>query len=310
MRVRFHRRRFLQLLGGGLTLSALAPWRIRAGGDESLHKTIPASGERLPAIGMGTWQTFNVGDDPQLRDERTRVLKTFFEYGGGMVDSSPMYGSAAAVMGYALDQLGDPDGLFSAEKVWTREGEKTREQTAEQAAAWGLERFDLMQVHNLLSWREHLAHLRAMKEAGDIRYVGITTSHGRRHRELERIMADEPVDFVQLTYNLGHREAEQRLLPLARERGIAVIANRPYAGGELIKSLKRRHRIPDWAAAGFGCRSWADFLLRFIVAHPAVTCAIPATSQVDHMRENMEAGRGPLPNARMRQRMIRHLQSL
>ncbi len=310
MTIRLNRRQALKLLGSGMALSSLAPWRVLARGDEALHKTIPASGESLPAIGMGTWRTFNVGGDPQLRDDRTRVLKTFFEYGGGMVDCSPMYGSAAEVMGYALNQLGYPDGLFSAEKVWTRDGDATREQVTEQAIAWGVARFDLMQVHNLLSWREHLANLRAMKKAGDIRYIGITTSHGRRHRELEQLMADETIDFVQLTYNLSHRAVEERLLPLAHERGIAVIANRPYDGGQLIKSLQRRHQVPEWAAAELNCRTWADFLLRFIVSHPAITCAIPATSQVAHMRENMEAGRGPMPDAAQRERMIRHLQSL
>ena len=304
------RRQTLKLLASGLALSTLAPLRLYADSSEMLRKTIPSSGETLPAIGMGTWQTFNVGTDPQLRSARTEVLKAFFDHGGGMVDCSPMYGSAADVLGYALQQLGTPKSLFSAEKIWTRDGDETRPQTAVQAAAWGIERFDLMQVHNLLEWREHLANLQDMKQQGEIRYIGITTSHGRRHAELEQVMASEDIDFVQLTYSLSHRAVEQRLLPLALEKGIAVIANRPYDGGNLIKPLKQRHKVPEWAAAECGCQTWADFLLKFIVSHPALTCAIPATSQVDHMNENMLAGTGPMPDAKLRQRMIRHFESL
>ncbi len=167
-----------------------------------------------------------------------------------------------------------------------------------------------MQVHNLLNWRDHLPALHEMKRQGVIRYVGITTSHGRRHAAIERVMAEEAIDFVQLTYNVTHREAEQRLLPLAREKGIAVIANRPYDGGPLIKSLKRRHSLPEWAQRECGCQTWADFLLRFIVSHPAVTCAIPATTRVEHMRENMRAGSAIQLEPSQRQRMVRHIAAL
>ena len=303
------RRLAIKLVGSSVAVAALRPIRVLSN-NGPLHKVIPSSGEKIPAIGMGTWRTFNVGGDPELRRHRTQVLRKFFEYGGGMADCSPMYGSSAETMGYGLETLGFPESLFSAEKVWTRDGDETRKQTGEQAEAWNLQRFDLMQVHNLLGWEEHLDNLREMKAAEEIRYIGITTSHGRRHRQLEAVMEKEAIDFVQLTYNLTHREAEERLLPLARERGIAVIANRPYDGGHLIKPLKRREKVPDWATAELDCRTWADYLLRFIVSHPAITCAIPATSQVPHMEENMVAGRGPMPDAKQRQRMVRDIGNL
>lgn len=309
MKRRLHRRKALRLLGAGMAAAALGS---RAEGESGrlLQRPVPRSGERIPVVGMGTWQTFNVGEDRGLRLARTQVLQAMFEHGGGLVDCSPMYGSSADVLGFALAQLGEQDTMFSAEKVWTRDGGATRAQVAAQAARWGVTTLDLVQVHNLLAWQDHLAALRELKADGHIRHLGITTSHGRRHRELEQVMTREPLDFVQLTYNLTHRAVEQRLLPLAREKGIAVIANRPYDGGRLIKRLKRRAAVPGWAADAFGCRGWADFLLRFIISHPAVTCAIPATTQTGHMHENMLAGAGPLPTPALRQRMLRHVEAL
>lgn len=267
-----------------------------------LTKPIPASGEPLPAIGMGTWVTFNIGNDPQALGVRAEILRAFFAAGGGMIDSSPMYGSSEAVVGRALGQLGYPPGLFAATKVWTESGPDGPSEIARSQKLWGLERFDLLQVHNLLAWREHLRTLRGMKEAGRLRYLGVTTSHGRRHSELEQIMGSEPIDFVQLTYNIIDREAEDRLLPLAAELGIGVIANRPFRRGELL-SLARRHPLPGWAAE-IGCTGWPQVLLKFIVSHPTVTCAIPATSQVAHLRENMAASLGPLPDQALRSRMV------
>jgi diketogulonate reductase-like aldo/keto reductase len=264
----------------------------------------------LPAIGLGTWRTFNVGSDSRMLDDRTEVVRAFFAHGGGLVDSSPMYGSAPDLMGHALEVLGHPDTLFAAEKVWSPAGGDAYEQFNELLERWRVRRFDLVQVHNLVDWREQLEALRQMKAEGKLRYIGITTSHGRRHREFEQVMADEALDFVQLTYNLTHREAENRLLPLALERGLAVIANRPYDGGRLVKWLKRSEPVPEWASQAFGCRTWADYLLRFIVSHPAVTCAIPATTRVDHLEENMAAGLGSLPSPEVRARMVRHVESL
>ena len=304
------RRQALKLIAAGVATVSLAPQAVLSAPGRMVKKPIPASGETIPVIGMGTWRTFNVGDDEQLRKDRTKVLEAFFEHGGGMVDSSPMYGSGAAVMGFALERLGNHDKLFSAEKVWTEDGSKTREQVDEQESLWGIDTFDLMQVHNLAAWEEHLETLHEMKESGEIRYVGITTSSGRRHREFEQIMENHDLDFIQVTYNITHREVEERILPLAREKDIAVIANRPYDGGDLIRDLKARETVPEWAVEEFDCQGWADFLLKFLVSHPAVTCAIPATTRVDHMHENMKAGHDPMPDSAMRKRMIEHVESL
>jgi diketogulonate reductase-like aldo/keto reductase len=303
----FTRRAALKLIGAAL---ALSPARSLGAEPDLITKAIPASGERLPVIGMGTWRTFNVGSDGALRDARSEVLKAFFDAGGGMVDSSPMYGSAQEVVGYGLRILGAPGSLFSADKIWTNDGTATRQQASQSAAHWGAETFDLLQVHNLAAWQSHLPTLRAMKEEGKVRYIGITTSHGMRHDAFEQIMKTEPLDFIQVTYNLTHRAVEQRLLPLAADRGIAVIANRPFDGGTLVKQLKRRNPpLPEWATE-LGCATWADFLLKFVVSHPALTCAIPATSNVEHLRENMAALRGRLPDAATRDRMVRHVEAL
>lgn len=291
---------------GGAAAMSLAPipgWAERGGG--VLAKQIPSTGEAIPVIGMGTWQTFNVGSDKKLRDARTRVLKTFFELGGGLVDSSPMYGSAQEVIGYALEKL-ERDTLFSADKIWTSDGDATGQQFGETAGHWGVKSFDLMQIHNLVAWREHLAKLRELKQQKRVRYIGITTSHGRRHDELEQIMKTEQLDFVQLTYNPVDREVEKRLLPLAKERGIAVIVNRPFDGGQLIDRVQRGMKLPAWAKE-FDALNWPQALLKWTVSHPAVTCAIPATSQVVHMRENMGACRGRLATPEHRAKLAKLL---
>ncbi|MBA3258374.1 MAG: aldo/keto reductase [Gemmatimonadales bacterium] len=282
-------------------LSALVP-------TSPITKPIPSSGERLPIVGLGSWITFNVGDDPELRDECAAVMRAFFRNGGRMIDSSPMYGSAQAVIGHGLTQLDRPSALFSADKVWISSGSRGPHQIEESRAHWGIRRFDLLQVHNLLAWEDHLPALLRMKAAGRVRYVGITTSEGRRHEEIERIMATQPIDFVQVTYNVLDRQIETRILPLAQERGIAVIANRPFRQGELIREVER-HQLPAWASE-IGARNWAQFLLKFIVSHPAVTCAVPATSQVAHVVENMGAATGPLPDAVMRRRIAAHVAGL
>ena len=271
-------------------------------------RRIPSSGERLPAVGLGSWITFNVGDDPALLAACAEVVRAFFTEGGRMIDCSPMYGSSQPTIGHALARLGHPDALFSAEKVWTGDAARGSAQIDESRRLWGVAKFDLMQVHNLLAWERHLPRLLEMKAAGRLRYVGITTSHGRRHRELERIVATQPIDFVQLSYNLVDREAERRLLPLAGERGVAVIANRPFQGGPLLDALAR-HRLPRWAAE-IDCDNWAQLALKFIVSHPAVICAIPATSRVAHLRENMGATRGRLPDAAMRARIAAEVEAL
>lgn len=307
------RRRFLQLSATSVLGAALSVPPLRAAiptGQTRHTRPVPASGEALPVIGMGTWITFNVGPVPHLRDQRTEVLRAFFAAGGGMIDSSPMYGTAEKVVGDCLRALEDTQGLFAATKVWTSSTREGREQVTRSQKLWGLPMLDLEQVHNLVNWRDHLKTLRRLKDEGTIRYLGITTSHGRRHDEFARIMRDETLDFVQLTYNIANRRAEEHLLGLAADRGIAVIANRPYGGGALIAHAQRRGgEVPGWAREA-GCGNWPEFLLKWIVAHPAVTCAIPATSQVEHMHENMAAGVGALPSAAIRDRMTRHFAAL
>lgn len=307
MATQWTRRQFLAALAA-TGLSLRMPVLKAAPGEMAITRPIPSSGEQLPVIGMGTWRTFNVGGDQHLVSERTEVLKTFFELGGTLVDSSPMYGSADDVMGEALETLNAHDKVFAANKIWTRDGGATREQDRETREKWGIERFDLQQVHNLLAWEEHLDTLKQMKADGDIRYLGITTSHGRRHRDLAHIMEQQPLDFVQLTYNVLDREAEQRLLPLARERGIAVIVNRPFQGGSLFRRFQSEP-LPGWAEAA-GCGNWAEFFLKFIVSHPAVTCAIPATTRVEHMEENMGALYGALPDQQQRRKMADYVAGL
>lgn len=273
-----------------------------------LTRIVPSSGERLPVVGLGSWITFNVGDDAVALDRCTEVVRAFLSAGGRMIDSSPMYGSAQYTIGQALRRLDATRKVFAADKVWIADPDEGLTQIGASRKFWGVARFDLLQVHNLLSWREHLRTLFALKDAGRLRHVGITTSEGRRHDEMERIMRTQPLDFVQFSYNVLDREVERRLLPLARERGIAVICNRPFRQGELTRRLANE-RLPPLATT-LGCRSWAQLLLKFVLAHPAVTCAIPATSRVMHVRENVAAAIGPLPDTRQRQALIRHVESL
>lgn len=296
-RDRGRREALRRLLAAGAL--GLSPGLGRAQTEPPLLRVIPGSGEKLPAVGLGSWITFNVGNDPQARAVCTEVLRTFFAGGGRLVDSSPMYGSAQAVIGHGLAQLAAAP-VFAADKVWTG-ADDGRGQIEDSRRHWGLPRFDLLQVHNLLNWEAHLPLLFEMKAQGRLRHVGVTTSHGRRHGDLERLMRTQPLDFVQLSYNIEDREAAQRLLPLAQERGIAVIVNRPFQQGALTQRLADRP-LPGWAAE-LHCTSWAQCLLKFILAHPAVTCAIPATRQPAHARENLGAARGPLPDAALLKRM-------
>lgn len=290
-------------------VAALQPPRVpRAQGDSLLTKPIASTGERIPVVGLGSWITFNVGNDPKLLDECAAVMAAFFAAGGRMIDCSPMYGSSQPTIGSGLNKLGYPRALFSAEKVWTANSASGPAQIERSRAFWGVSRFDLVQVHNLLAWERHLQTLFAMKANGALRYVGITTSHSRRHREIEHVMATQPIDFVQVTYNVLDREVEARILPLARERGIAVIANRPFRQGHLIRQIEH-HSLPHWVAET-GASTWAKFILKFIVSHPAVTCAIPATTRVDHVRENMTAAMGILPDATLRRRMAAYVAQL
>ncbi len=273
-----------------------------------LTRPIRPGGEVLPLIGLGSWITFNVGNDRVARDACIEVMRNFFDAGGRLIDSSPMYGSSQQVIGEGLKKLGMASRVFSADKVWISSGSGGPGQIETSRRHWGIARFDLLQAHNLLSWQAHLPTLFAMKSAGRLRYVGITTSEGRRHSEIEQIMRNHPIDFVQITYNILDREVEKRILPLAIDRGIGVIVNRPFRQGALIRAVQR-HPLPPWAA-DIDCANWAQFLLKFIVAHPGVTCAIPATSSVAHVRENIGAAFGHLPDEAMRRRMINYVEKL
>ena len=300
------RRSLLRSLAAGVA-TAFWPAATTAQRSPILTRPIPSSREALPVVGLGSWITFNVGNDKAARDSCAEVMRAFFAAGGRMIDSSPMYGSSQKVIGYGLNKL-DASRVFSADKVWISSASSGPGQIEASRQAWGVPRFDLLQVHNLLSWEPHLKTLFAMKAAGQLRYVGITTSEGRRHGEFERIMRAHPLDFIQVTYNILDREAEARILPLARERGMAVIVNRPYQEGALTRKLAR-HPLPAWATE-IDCTTWAQIVLKFIVAHPAVTCAIPATTRVDHVQENMRAATGRLPDDALRARMIAHVEKL
>lgn len=296
------RRRVLQGLG------ALAlPVGVAA--EDRLLKAIPRGGERIPAIGLGTWLTFNAPPFTDARRRCVEVLREFFAHGGTLVDSSPMYMLAESVIGHALEKIGGAPPLFSATKVWIATKIAGVAQMKASQAQWGVGRFDLMQVHNMLDWEAHLETLVQWKKEGRIRHIGITTSHGRRHEAMEQVIRTRPeFDFVQFSYSIADREAEQRLLPAALEHGKAVIVNRPFRTGELFEQVRGK-ALPPWAAE-IGCATWSQFFLKFVTSHPAVTCAIPATSRVDHLAENMQALRGPVPGAAQRLRMQRWFESL
>ncbi len=305
----FSRRRFLAATGVTALGLLLRHSRLRAATLPAITRAIPASGERLPVIGMGTWQTFDVPADSEQRAQLLPVLQAFFDHGGGVIDTSPMYGQAEAALGELLRAVPhDRQQLFAATKVWTWGKDEGVRQMQESMRLTGIARFDLIQIHNLRDWQVHLETLQEWKQTGKVRYIGITTSHGRNHEELEQALQTAPFDFVQLTYNISDREAEQRLLPLARERGIAVLANRPFRRGELIRAMRGKD-LPEWAAE-FDCDSWAQFFLKFAVSHPAVTCAIPASSKVQHLVDNMGAGTGRLPDSAMRERMVKYIEQL
>ncbi|WP_051496709.1 aldo/keto reductase [Halomonas sp. BC04] len=300
-----------RLLAGLLALaagSALPPLTARAESGEILTREVPVTGESLPLVGLGSWITFNVGNDPALLEACTAVMAAFFADGGRMIDSSPMYGSSQATIGHALAELDAVDRVYAADKIWTSSPSEGPSQVEASRHDWGVPRFDLLQVHNLVAWERNLETLQAMKAEGEIRHVGITTSHGRRHDAIERILREAEIDFLQLTYNIVDREAEERLLPLARERGIGVIANRPFQQKRLIRRLEGKP-LPEWAAE-IDAGTWAQFILKFIISHPAVSCAIPATTRVEHVRENLATAREPLPDAELRQRMADYVQAL
>lgn len=289
---------------GAIALPTL-PRNLYALPDAVIKRTIPGTGEALAVMGVGTNRTFSHATP---RQQLGAVLQAFFDHGGQFIDSSPMYGPAEALVGELLKTTTNASALFAATKVWTNGREAGMRQMAKSMGLMGVERMDLMQVHNLRDWKTHLKTLREMKEQGQIRYLGITTSHGRRHEKLEAIMKEEPLDFVQLSYNIVNRVAEERLLPLAADRGIATVINRPYQRGSLFRRVKGKP-LPAWAGE-IDCATWGQFFLKFIVGHPAVTCVIPATSKVKHIVDNMTGGKGRAPDAAMRKRMVSYMESL
>ncbi|MGH7835373.1 MAG: aldo/keto reductase [Candidatus Binatia bacterium] len=273
-----------------------------------LRRKIPSSGEALPIIGLGTSQTFDVAKDESARAPLREVLREFTKSGGKVVDSSPMYGQSEIVAGDLAAELGAHKRLFLATKVWTRGRDAGIRQMEESFRRLRAERLDLMQVHNLVDWRTHLDTMRRWKEKGRIRYIGVTHYTESAYDELARVLETEELDFAQLNYSIAEREAERRLLPLAAERRVGVLVNRPFAEGALFRKVRGKP-LPPWAAEA-GCASWAQFFLKFIISHLGVTCAIPATSKVQHLIDNMQAGLGPLPDAATRERMARFVTEL
>ena len=287
---------------GGISAHAVPPG---AGSGAMLSRRIPSTGEMLPVIGLGTWQTFDVGNSKEERAPLADVLSAFAALGGRLIDSSPMYGRSEEVAGDIAAGLGLREKLFVATKVWTEGRNAGIRQMEESMRRLRAKPIDLMQVHNLVDVRTHLATLRDWKRQGLVRYIGVTHYTAGSHDDVARILAAETVDFVQINYSVGEREAEQRLLPLAQERGVAVIVNRPFAGGNMFRRL-RDQPLPPWAA-DIDCSTWAQILLKFVIGHPAVTCAIPATSKLAHLRDNMQAGTGRLPDGKQREMIARSL---
>jgi aryl-alcohol dehydrogenase-like predicted oxidoreductase len=267
-----------------------------------LTRSIPSSGEQLPVIGLGTWRVFDVGSSISERASLEEVLRAFVQHGARVIDSSPMYGRAEEVIGELATKLGIQQSLFLATKVWTTGKHAGIESMERSVTRLQTKRIDLMQVHNLIDADTHLATLREWKSAGRVRYVGVTHYEASAFSAVEKILTHEKLDFVQINHSLMEREAEVRILPLAREKGVAVIVNRPFGGGDLFERA-RSQKLPEWATE-FDCKSWAQFFLKWIIANSAVTCAIPATGKVAHLEDNLQGGIGRLPDAKMRQRMV------
>jgi diketogulonate reductase-like aldo/keto reductase len=299
------RRQAAKLIGGTAAgvLLPISASRMSAASESStmLTRAIPTSGEKLPVIGLGTWQTFDVGPAETERQPLEQVLSLLAKLGGRVVDSSPMYGRSEEVIGDLATKLHLHEKLFLATKVWTRGRQAGIESMERSFARLKTKRIDLMQVHNLVDVATHLQTMREWKAQGRFRYIGVTHYNSSAFPEVENVLRSEKVDFLQINYSIGEREAEQRILPLAQEKNVAVIVNRPFGGGDLFRRVRSKP-LPEWASE-FDCHSWAQFLLKWIVAHPAVTCGIPATNNPDHLRDNAGAGVGRLPDAKMRERM-------
>lgn len=296
-----NRRQLLQLGASMAAIPALPVLASKVSQPEKILRSIPGSGEKVPVIGMGTSRTFDSADTPASLAQLSEVMRAFLDGGGTVIDSSPMYGNAETRVGDVLRLLQPPHAVFAATKIWTHGQHKGEAQIETSAARMNVEQFGLIAVHNLRDWQVHLKTLRRYKEEGRVRHIGITTSHGRNHPELKKIMQAEPLDFVQFSYNIADRDAENILLPLAQERGIATMINRPFQRGELF-SRTRGQPLPA-VARDIGCTSWAQFFLKFIVGHSAVTCIIPASAKPSHIADNMRANVGEVPSQAQRNRM-------
>ena len=273
-----------------------------------LTRTIPSTQEKLPVIGLGTWQTFDVGSSTAERKPLGEVLSAWVKSGAKVVDSSPMYGRSEEVIGDLANSLQLRPKLFLATKVWAQGRQAGIESMDRSFARFKTNRIDLMQVHNLVDVQTHLQTMRDLWSVGRFRYIGVTHYNESAFPELEKVLRAEKLDFVQVNYSIGEPEADQRILPLAQEKGIAVMINRPFGGGNLFSRVRSKP-LPEWAAE-FDCHSWAQFLLKWIIAHPAVTCAIPATNNPEHMQDNLVAGVGRLPDQKTRKRMVDYVGSL
>jgi len=287
---------------GRAAAGALLGAPARGAAPEPRLRAIPSSGERIPVVGLGTFATFDVGSSAAERKPLEEVLARFAARGGRVVDSSPMYGRSEAVVGEVVAKQGLRGKLFLATKVWTRGRGAGVEQMETSERLLGRKPLDLLQVHNLLDVDAHLPTLRAWKEAGRVRYIGVTHYASSAYPEVERVLRREKLDFLQVNYSLAEREAEERILPLARDRGVAVLVNRPFGGGEALRRALGKP-LPAWAAE-FDCASWAQFFLKFVLAHPAVTCAIPATRKREHLDDDLDAAQGRLPDDKLRRRMV------
>jgi aryl-alcohol dehydrogenase-like predicted oxidoreductase len=302
----YNRRTALKLLLGCAALARMSGV-IAADPTQSLvSRAIPRSGERIPVVGLGTWQTFDVGPATSERSALKEVLRLFTSHGASLIDSSPMYGNAERVSGDLISELGVRDQMFIATKVWTSGRDAGIKQMEQSMRRLGTQRIDLMQVHNLLDVDAHTGTLRAWQQSGRLRYIGVTHYHAGAFAELERLVRTRQYDFAQFNYSLQEREAEARLLPACAETGTAVLINRPFAEGALFRQVRGRS-VPPWAGE-FDCSSWAQFFLKYIVSHPAVTCVIPATSNPQHLLDNLQAGSGRPPDAAMRRRMVEHFE--
>jgi aryl-alcohol dehydrogenase-like predicted oxidoreductase len=303
------RRRACGLIAAGVLAGSLLRRPVEAAeGTRVVTRKIPVSGEELPVIGMGSSNTFDAGDSAAERDPLREVLRLLVAAGGTVIDTSPMYGRSEEVLGDLIAELGLRPKLWIATKVWTRGREAGAAQIADSMQKLRTERLELLQIHNLLDWREHLPTVRGMKDAGKLRYMGVTHYRGDAHGDVERVLRAERFDWVQINYSLAEREAERALFPFCQERGIAVMANRPFADGALFERTRGK-TLPPWAAE-VGCTSWAQFFLRFAASHPAVTCVIPATAKPRHMQDNAAAGATPLPDAKQRARMAEYFSAL